>query len=263
MNENRQEDLENKIRSLAEEFPYPQTPDIAGNFDWGKSGSRRRYLQPRQLVWIGILLIVIITSLVAVPEVRARLLEFLQIGAIRIQITQPTPTRTASPVPGAVIVPPTATPGFDSNLVSVLDLDGETTLEELLEQAEFPVYLPTYPTNLGEPDRVFYQQIDEQSFVVLVWLYPDTDDKIWISLYALGQGTGGLKGEPQVIEEVEVNGSRAIWTDGPHLFVIDGFFQVGRLVESPVLIWTVDGLTYRLEADLSKDEMIRIAESLK
>lgn len=263
MNEKRQEDLENKIRSLAEEFPFPQTPDIAGNFDWGKSGSRRRYFQPRQLVWVGILLIIIITSLVAVPEVRARLLEFLQIGAIRIQITEPTQTSTASSVPGAAIAPPTATPEFGSNLVSVLDLDGETTLDELREQAEFTVYLPTYPTNLGEPDRVFYQQLDEQSFVVLVWLYPDTDDDVWISFYALGQGTGGFKGEPQVIEEVEVGSARAIWTDGPHVFIIDGFYQAGRLVESPVLIWTVDGLTYRLEADLSKDEMIRIAESLK
>lgn len=263
MNENRQEDLETKIRSLAEEFPYPQTPDIARKYDWEKSGPQQRYFQPRQLVWIGILLIVLITSLVAVPQVRARLLEFLQIGSIRIETSEATPTSTTGDIPGAAISPATATPGYGSNLVSVLELDGETTLIEARQEAEFPIYLPTYPDNLGDPDRVFYQQMDEQSFVVLVWLSPGTDDQVQVSLYALGHGTGGFKGEPRVIEEVEVNGGRAIWTDGPHLFVIDGFFQAGRLVESPVLIWTVDGLTYRLEADLSKDEMIRIAESLE
>jgi len=263
MNENRREIFEAKISSLAQEFPYPQTPDIAGNFDWGKSGARRRNFQPRQLAWVGILLIILIASLVAVPEVRARLLEFLQIGAIRIEVTEPTPTSTAQEVPGAAIGPPTAAPNYSSYLVSVLEIDGETTLEEAQEQAEFPIYLPTYLEDLGDPDRVFYQQIGEQSMVVLVWLDPDTDDQVRISLYALGHGTGGFKGEPRVIEETEVNGERAIWTDGPHFFIIDGFYGNGRLVESPVLIWTVGGLTYRLEADLSKDEMIRIAESIK
>lgn len=262
MNENRHEHLETRIRSLAGEFPYPQTPDFAADFDWGKSSARRRYLQPRQLVWVGILLIVLVGSLVAVPQVRARLLEFLQIGAIRIEVAEPTPTSSASEEPGAVIAPLTATPDYASDLVSVLELEGETTLEEAREQADFPILLPAYPLDLGYPDRVFFQQIGDQSFAVLVWLYPDTVDQVRISLYALGQGTGGFKGEPRVIEETEVAGERAIWTDGPHFFIIDGFHENGRLVESPVLIWTVGGLTYRLEADLSREEMIRIAESL-
>jgi hypothetical protein len=212
---------------------------------------------------VGILLILVLVSLVAVPDVRARLLEFLRIGSVRILL--PEPTLTSSPTseaPFAVESPPTATPDYGSDLVSVLDLDGETTLEEVRQVAEFPLRSPTYPPDLGEPERVFYQQLDERAFVVLVWLYPNTDDQVWISLYALGEGTAGFKGEPRVLEETEVNRERAVWTDGPHFFTVDGFYQSGRLVESPVLIWTSEGLTYRLEADMSKDEMIRIAESL-
>ena len=262
MSEPRKSDFEAKLITLAKDFPYPRTPDISGEFDWRQFDRPRGFFQTRRLAWVGILLILVLASLIAVPGVRARLLEFLQIGSIRIEVTEATPTSPASEVPGAVIGPPTATPNYGSNLVSVLELEGETTLEEVQEQAEFPIYMPTYPEDLGDPNRAFYQQLEEQSFVVLVWLYPDTDDQVWISLYALGQGTGGFKGEPRVIEEVEVSGERAIWTDGPHLFIIDGFYQMGRLVESPVLIWISEGLTYRLEADLSKGEMIRIAESL-
>ncbi|UCF27010.1 MAG: DUF4367 domain-containing protein [Chloroflexota bacterium] len=263
MSEQQKEDFDTRIRSLAKDFPYPRTPDIAGGFDWKEINPPHRVIRYRRWALASILLIVLFASLVAVPEVRARLLEFLQIGSIRIQVTEPTLTSTASEVPGGVMGPLTATPDYGSNMVSLLELDGETTLDDVREKAEFPVRLPTYPPDLGEPGRVFYQQIDEQSFVVLVWLYPDTDDRVRISLYALGEGTGGFKGEPRVIEEIEVSGERAIWTDGPHLFTIDGYFQLGRLVESPVLIWTSEGLTYRLEGDLSKDEMIRIAESLE
>lgn len=262
MSEPRKSDFEAKLITLAKDFPYPRTPDIAGGFDWRQFDRPRGVFQTRRLAWVGILLILVMASLVAVPEVRARLLEFLRIGSMRIEVTEKTPTSTASEVPGAASGPPTATPDYGSNLVSVLELEGEITLEEVRERSEFPIRLPTYPPDLGEPDRVFYQQLEEQSFVVFAWLYPDTEDQVQISLYALGQGTGGFKGEPRVIEEVVVSGERAIWTDGPHQFTIDGFFQAGRLVESPVLIWTSEGLTYRLEADMGKDEMIRIAESL-
>ena len=263
MSDQRKSDFEVQFRALTKDFPYPQTPDIAGGFERRQFDRPRGIFQIRRLAWVGILLILVVASLVAVPSVRARLLEFLQIGSVRILFPQPTPT--SSPTAEAPLVvgpPPTATPDYVSDLVSVLDLDGKTTLEEVQQITEFPIRSPTYPPELGEPDRVFYQQLDERAFVVLVWLHPDTDDQVWISLYALGEGTAGFKGEPRVLEETEVNGERAVWTDGPHFFTVDGFFQSGRLVESPVLIWTAEGLTYRLEADMSKEEMIRIAESL-
>jgi hypothetical protein len=36
-----------------------------------------------------------------------------------------------------------------------------------------------------------------------------------------------------------------------------------RLVEGQVLIWEADGITYRLETELSMEEAVAIAESLK
>jgi hypothetical protein len=36
-----------------------------------------------------------------------------------------------------------------------------------------------------------------------------------------------------------------------------------RLVEGNVLIWFENGLTYRLESDLSLEETVRVAESLE
>jgi len=38
---------------------------------------------------------------------------------------------------------------------------------------------------------------------------------------------------------------------------------VSMPVTSPVLIWQQDGITYRLEGDLTLDEARRIAESLE
>jgi hypothetical protein len=278
MSEQRNSDFEARLMALANQFPYPQTPDIAGKFDWRLGDRRRGVFQIRRIAWVVIILVAVMASLFAVPNVRARLLQFLQIGSIRILLAEPTltstPTQTlsteranlqitATVTPVGVEIPPTATPDYGTYLLSVLDLDGETTLQEVRKKSEFPIRTPTYPPNIGEPDRVFYQQLGDRAFVVLVWLYPDTDDQVWISLYALGEGTAGFKGEPRVLEETQVNGERAIWTDGPHFFSVDGFYQNGRLVKSPVLIWTSQGLTYRLEADLSKGEMIRIAESIE
>ncbi len=278
MSEQRKVDFETQLIALAKDFPFPPTPDIAGRFDWRQFDSKWRVFQARPLAWAMVVLLVVLASLVAVPHVRARLLEFLQIGSVRIFLVEPTltstPTEAPTPdgenlsvtmtvTPVIVAAPPTAPPDYGSYLVSVLDLDGETTLEEVRQRAEFPVRLPTYPPDMGEPDRVFYQQLGAREFAVLVWLYLDSDERVRISLYALGEGTAGFKGEPRLLTETEVNGKRAIWTDGPHFFSVDGFHQSGRLVESPVLIWTAEGWTYRLEADLSKEEMIQIAESLE
>lgn len=272
-------DFEDRLLSVANDFPYPPTPDIASWVDLPeKSVARSAFPPRRRLALVLVLLVVLLASLIAVPEVRARLLDFLQIGSVRIFLAEPTPivsltaalgsgregllvTPTREPV--ILAIPPTATPDYSSDIVSVLDLDGETSLTELRSQPVLDFRLPTYPPNLGLPDRIFYQQLGGGQFAVFVWLHPGSEERVRITLYALGEGAAGFKGQPQVVAEAQVNGERALWTDGPHYFFIDGSLEIGRLVDSPVLIWTEAGLTYRLEADLSQEEMIKIDESLQ
>lgn len=226
-------------------------------------------------------MLLILGGLLAVPQVRAAVVQFLQIGAIRIFLAEPTPTMaptltpSPSPLPPAVATPastptgepPAATPQrTPTPLSSVLDLAGETTLAEAQAQVDFPIRLPTYPLDLGPPDRVFLQDLSGP-VVVLVWLDPDQPGRVRFSLHQLGPGTFGQKFEPPLVRETTVHGEPALWTEGPYLLQFQRggqtTYDTRRLVTGHVLVWVEDGITYRLETDLSLEEALQIAESLR
>jgi hypothetical protein len=150
-------------------------------------------------------------------------------------------------------------------LNSVMDLAGETTLAEAQEQIDFPIRLPTYPADLGSPDRVFFQNIGGPA-VVLVWLDPNKPSRVALSLHQLGPGTFADKGNPGSVQETTVNGRQALWTEGPYILQfrrgnrVD--YDMRRLVTGRVLIWVEGEVTYRLETDLPLEEAVRVAESL-
>lgn len=249
---------EAKLHDLARHFPYPPAPDIASTINW-QSGTRSKSIcrsLRRRLVWAMVIVLFILSGLLTVPQVRAAVVEFLQLGAIRIFLAEPTPTATPSPAtPQPVEDPgsegrrsdreatPTATfrpsatrepvaspspsppatftatpPPSPTPLASVLDLAGETTLTEAQEQAGFSLRLPAYPPDLGPPDRVFYQNMGGP-VVILVWLDDDQPDRVRLSLHQLGPGTFAWKIEPQFIQETTVRGERAYWTAGPYLLL--------------------------------------------
>jgi hypothetical protein len=242
--------LESRLTAAAGVMVYPRTPDLASSFLRRKPAAR---LQPR-LAWAIALLLVALTSLLLVPEVRARLAEFLQIGAVRVFLPQPTettqagtPTATSTRVPTEIIT-------------SVLELDGETTLESARAYVDFPIDLPTYPGELGNPDHVFLQSLPHGSYVVLAWV--DEVGDMELAMYVIGQGVSLEKGVPGIIEAVEVGGVLGIVATGEYYLSVEGTMQPVKLVRGPVLIWVRDGITYRLEAELTVDELIRIAESI-
>lgn len=255
--------LEARLRTAAANFTYPPTPNVAA--------SARRRLTPvqppllvrRRLAWVALVVAAILVGLLSVPQVRAGILEFLQIGAIRIFLVPPTatpvlPTPTGTPSP-ATTLRPSPTP-----ISSLLDLAGETTLEDVQTRAAFPIKLPTYPADLGPPDRVYLQDLDGD-FVVLVWLDSDRPEQVRLSLHTIEASSfAGTKFEPKVIQETTVGGRRAVWAEGPYILrLTNGDMDVRRLIEGHVLIWVEGNVTYRLETDLPLDEAVQIAESLK
>ncbi|HBY92721.1 MAG TPA: hypothetical protein DEP84_01965, partial [Chloroflexi bacterium] len=150
---------------------------------------------------------------------------------------------------------------------SVLNLAGETTLAAAEAKAGFPVLLPIYPPDLGPPDRVYFQDLGGPA-VILVWLVPESEDEVRMSLYALGEDVFGAKSQPEVIQETTVNGQRALWVRGPHILQFRDrqgrtVYEPRRLVEGNVLVWVQDQITYRLESHLSLKEAVRVAESLR
>jgi hypothetical protein len=69
------------------------------------------------------------------------------------------------------------------------------------------------------------------------------------------------------VHHVTVSGGPAVWVDRPHPVIYtdrDGTLreETARLAGS-TLIWEYDGVTYRVEGELTERQAIAIAESLR
>ena len=262
----RNERWEAQVRETARRLPYPPTPDIAGGI---RQRLQERLPSPyRRLVWAAVVTLLVLGGLLSVPEVRAAVLEALRIGGITIFMNEPTATLTATPAPTTADIVrtprPTRTPFIEPTPVaSVLDLPGETTLEAARSEVNFDILLPTYPADLGAPDRVFLQDFGGD-VVTLVWL--DDAGNVRLSLQILNERVVGSKYEPHDYAETTVNGRQAFWLTGEHILAFYDRRSGGdfiRLIESNVLIWEEEGITYRLETEATLEEAVRIAESLE
>jgi hypothetical protein len=195
-----------------------------------------------------------------VSPARACVLDWIRIGSVRIFFFIPTPT---APPPDPSGTPaPRITPTF---LQSVLDLAGETTLPDAQERAGFPIQLPDYPSDLGQPNAVFLQQFNGPA-VILVWLDSDQPGKVRMSLSESASELNIFeKYSPKSVQDTRVHDQPAVWVDGEYVLVMrDGDYTMTRLVnQSHTLIWTNGDMTFRLETDVDLDTAIQIAESIR
>jgi hypothetical protein len=267
MNELEQELFEKRLISIAKALDYPRTPDIAGSVTTRLRPVTRSRFISRRLAWSLTLILILFSSLMLIPPARAAIIEFIQIGIVRI--FRGTPTPPPPPVEGtpSTMSPVTTTPEPTSQpLIPMLEgLAGEMTLEEAQQTVDFPILLPSYPADLGNPDRVFVQDADGE-MAILVWLdLRQQSARVLMSLHFIPRGSWAIdKADPAVIQETSVNGQRAIWAVGPYpLRLYNGDLQFKRLVDGHVLIWEEGNITYRLETDLPLEEAIKVAESLQ
>lgn len=242
------ENLEQRLQQAGHSLRYPPTPQIAGT---------RVTVQPRWRPAFTLALAALLmaaAALLAVPDVRARLAEFLQVGGVRIAIPTEYALAPAHTEPS---------PGYYGEVVPLIAFTGDTTLDVARATANFDIPLPTYPESLGEPDKVYIQRMNVNGshyMVILAWL--DEDQDVEMALYILGEGIQLTKGPPEVIELVEVNGQPAALVHGNHYLRMGNRERYGVLVKAPALIWDGGNVTYRLEANYAVDEMVRIAESI-
>lgn len=264
---------EERLKEIAQRFQYPSAPDVAGEVMKRLEGGSRPRVRMRSAWALTGLLVLALVVLFAVPGVRAEILRFFQVGVVRIFPASPTITAepsipqlptTATPV---AISPDTMTPAPGANepnyAVTISGLAGETTLADAQAGLPFSIRLPGYPADLGTPERVFLQEDGEM--VILVWTDPDDPEKVLLSLHEIAAGNIIVsKFQPVVIQETQVNGQYAVWAVGPYMVQLEsGSYAFRRTVEGNTLIWEEDGITYRLETDLTLEESIRIAESLR
>jgi hypothetical protein len=262
-----QMEFENQLHSIASGLEYPPTPDIAGSVVAHLHSSTRPRVISKKLAWSLTIIFVLASSLMLIPPARAAILEFIQIGIVRI-FPQPTQPPAGIPVTDEpeFFTPMTATPAAElPSLLPLLDnLAGETEIENAQEVAPYPILLPAYPPELGEPNHVYVQDV-EGMMTVFVWIDPQQPENVLMSLHFIPTGHWAInKMGPTVIQDTEVNGLRGIWAVGPYpLILSNGDIQVTRMIDGHVLIWAEDEITYRLETDLSLEEAIKIAESLE
>lgn len=255
---------EQRLREAAGELPYPQTPDLQKRLRAEAMPAlqqrQSRTFAVRRAAFITAALLLLFTIVIAMPPARATVLQWLRLGAVQITLQEPTATPTQTPSPTGTHAPATATP---QPLSSVLDLAGETTLEAARRQVRFPIRLPSAPVELGLPDAVFVQDLGDQT-ITLVWVDPAQPRRVTLALQIMGPRAFVEKVKPRKVQDTRVNGQPALWASGEYLLQSrDGDYSIRRLITGYTLIWTEDGITYRLETDLPMDAAVKIAESLR
>lgn len=255
-------EFEKQLLAIAKGMEYPRTPDIAGSVTTRLHSSTRLSLRTRPLAWSLTILLILLSSLMLIPPARAAILEFIQIGIVRIFPGQAPSTATLEPS-----APTTATPSSQPSTLLTTFLDqiaGETKLANAQEIARYPILLPSYPTELGLPNHVYIQDANGY-MTILVWVDAQQPERVTMSLHFIPEGSWAIeKFQPAVIQETMVNGQRAIWAEGPYpLRLSNGNMEFVRLIDGHVLIWEEGGITYRLETDLVLEEAVKIAESLQ
>ncbi len=261
MNSDRLADLEDSLIGLGRSFPYPPTPTLVARFR--ENPGRRWSLVGIRLAVVLILVLGLAGGLLAVPQVRAAVVEYIQLGAIRIRLealftgSQEDPRRPADGVEGI------AAPGPSFSIENWQALAGELSLKDATKAVGFELPMPGYPENLGPPDKVFLQE-NPGTTVVMIWAGPGTDE-VQLSLLVLGPGAFAGKEAPDRILRTSVRGREALWLEGEHQLVLltgdppqEDLFRVS----GNVLIWEEAGRTYRLEGQLTLEEAARIAESI-
>lgn len=260
-NERDLERIEQLLRETAADLrgDCPPTPPIAAYVHRRLAGRRAPIVRLRLIRAAALAAVAALALLLASPDVRQAVARFFGLDTVRVERvpTLDIPV-TATPV-GAVTLQPGTTSPPD-------ELAGLTTLADARQRANFSIRLPAYPDNLGDPQRVYYQDFAQtlNNAEQVILFYPDFalyEAKSIIYQKSIGEAT--------IVEETKVNGRQALWLSGSsHLVELESAsggksVDFVRVVTGNVLAWETGEVTYRLETELPLDEAIRVAESIR
>ena len=250
-------ELEALLRSAARNLEFPATPPIAAAvaarlrepapsfLDSLADAVALWWARPAARAALAALAVIalVVGATLALPQSRSAIAELFGLSNVRVEV---------GPTDGPP--PPVLSPESFARPVS---------LEEAREAAAFPLRLPARDGALLQPDAVYLQgEFNSAPVVILVY---DTED------YDLYQSTFGFfgKGVPEPFIEFEFDGHNALWIEqGGHIasFLDDQgrvVIETRRSVERATLFWEENGITYRLETSLSREDAVRVAQSLR
>lgn len=143
---------------------------------------------------------------------------------------------------------------------------------EARRAAGFEVRVPDLP-ELGPPDHVLFDPSVAGGQVALVYLpgpgLPEIGDTGLAMVITQFDGrVDGVKEVPadQPPEQVTFDGQFGYWIEGPHRFAFvdsEGREREGTTVlVGSTLLWSRDGVVYRVESALARDQAIRVGAAL-
>jgi hypothetical protein len=248
-------ELELELRELR--IDWPETPDLASGVEKRLAAAparRRRSWLARPAWQLAVAATALIIAVVMViPPARAAVLDWLGFSSVRITREEPDPST------------------FGQALVL-----GEPVTFEQARRA-FPVLVPE---ELGEPDSVYLHEhplmgprVDllyraregiPTSSNTGVGLLITQFRAVASPLIEKSAGTGAK------VEELTVDGDPAFFISGaPHGFAYfdpeseNSNFEEQRLAGNTLLVDRSDGVLLRIEADISRDRAVEIAESVR
>ena len=267
-------DLDARLADLAGALGFPPTPDLAGavalrlrsNPVPAQRGQQiafpaRRSMR-RSLLLAAVLALAVVGGALAV-----------RLGLDLLQIRfGPVPTLTPAPSP-----PDEPSPGSSVVVGESLLLGRKASLDEVLGISAYRVLVPQ---PLGPPDLVYVGGAALRGQVAFVYAPREN-----LPFSGLLGGAGLLitqnRGEMDqglasklldaglaTVENVDVNGAPGVWISGkPHIFwylAPDGTtIPESRRFVGDTLAWERDGVLYRIEGDITLDQALEIARSMR
>ena len=270
-------ELEFALRDLGAHLDLPATPPLAEQVATRlrEAPERRPVMAPgrrrlpsrrwQRLAVAGLAVALLAAAvLVLSPGTREAVADLLGLRGIRIQIGGPRPTSTT---------PPSTEAG---GVGASLGLGSRTTLDDARQRVKFPVRVPT-AAGFDRPDAVYVdpdQPVDGRVDFVYrarqsLPASPYTEAGLLITQFRASVDLDYIKklSSASEVEFLRVNGGDAFWFAQPHeLAFIDrgGSFQQERVrLAGSTLIWVQGDVTYRLEGQVSREEAVRIASSMR
>ena len=242
--------LDGELRALGASMEWPEAPNLAaavGASVGAMPPHQRRLSRRRPLVPVALAVLVAVAAALAVPQARTAILRALGIGSVHIELVDE--------------LPPLA-PRSDLSLLGL-----PLTLAEARERFHGTLLVPD-PGALGAPDEI--RVLDEPQQVSYVWLEPP-GVRLLVSVISgriVGAGFVKAIGPETAIEELSIDGRRALWITGQaHGFGLAGAggtagFEELRLAGNTLLV-DDGGTTIRVEGDLSLGRAIRVVRALR
>jgi hypothetical protein len=248
-------ELEFNLLSLGREVEWPPTTDLVSRVQHRLTAPlpERRTLWWRQVLVAGLAIVALTLGLS--PGAREAVARLLGVVGIRIETEVET------------TVPPTFNLGLGTRV----------TAAEAANLVDYAVLSPG-SSDLGAPDAIYYNDERLGGQITLVWVpqpnLPEAADSgvgMLISSFRgnLDSSTYAkeLNTSRNLLLDVEVRGRPGFWIEGePHVFLFENpsggiEFESIRLAGN-VLLWEENGVTMRIESDLPRADVLRIAESL-